>query len=144
MLCSIISLKNSSLHRIPVSLKPWNPTSRLARRYLMQHASTRQRAAAQNLASQVVPRKHGATIKNSSRVGPSKRLLLPHVLSVRLKKSCEEGKINDAVTMLKNSPLDAQNTAVWNTLIWECMKAKRFKLSYELFIDVSRHSVHRP
>jgi hypothetical protein len=39
--------------------------------------------------------------------------------------------------MLKNAPLDAQNTPVWNTLIWECMKAKRFKLAYQLFIDVS-------
>jgi hypothetical protein len=38
--------------------------------------------------------------------------------------------------MLKNAPLDAQNTPVWNTLIWECMKAKRFKLAYQLFIDV--------
>ena len=64
------------------------------------------------------------------------RLLEPHTLSARLKKLCDANKIDDAVTMLKNAPLDAQNTPVWNTLIWECMKARRFKLGYQLFIDV--------
>ena len=65
------------------------------------------------------------------------RLLEPHVLSKRLKTLCDSNKIDDAVCMLKNAPLDAQNTQVWNTLIWEALKAKRFKLSYQLFIDVS-------
>ena len=64
------------------------------------------------------------------------RLLEPHVLSRRLKNLCDSNKIDDAVSTLKNSPLDAQNTQVWNTLIWEALKAKRFKLSYQLFIDV--------
>jgi hypothetical protein len=64
------------------------------------------------------------------------RLLEPHVLSKRLKDLCDSNKIDDAVSMLKNAPLDAQNTQVWNTLIWEALKAKRFKLSYQLFIDV--------
>jgi hypothetical protein len=67
----------------------------------------------------------------------SKKLLEPYVLSERLKKLCSEGKVDGAVFMLKNAPLDAQNTPVWNTLIWECMKARRFKLSYQLFVDVS-------
>ena len=65
------------------------------------------------------------------------RLLEPHVLSGRLKKLCDSNKIDDAVYMLKNSPLDAQNTQVWNTLIWEALKVKRFQLSYQLFVDVS-------
>lgn len=64
------------------------------------------------------------------------RLLEPHVLSTRLKKLCDRGQIENAVSTLKNAPLDAQNTPVWNTLIWECMKAKRFKLAYQIFIDV--------
>jgi len=67
---------------------------------------------------------------------PEIRLLEPHVLSARLKKLCDANKIDDAVTMLKNAPLDAQNAPVWNTLIWQCMKARRFKLGYQLFIDV--------
>jgi hypothetical protein len=66
-----------------------------------------------------------------------KKLLMPHILSSRLKKLCDGGQLEKALLMLKNAPLDAQNTPVWNTLIWECMKAKRFKLGYELFIDVS-------
>ncbi len=65
------------------------------------------------------------------------KLLEPHTLSARLKKLCSKNQIDTAVSMLKNSPLDAQNTPVWNTLIWEAMKAKRFKVAYELYIDVS-------
>ena len=65
------------------------------------------------------------------------RLLEPHVLSGRLKKLCDSNKIDDAVYMLKNAPLDAQNTQVWNTLIWEALKVQRFQLSYQLFVDVS-------
>lgn len=68
-------------------------------------------------------------------------LLEPHVLSARLKKSCEAGHIEEAVSMLKRSPLDAQNPPVWNTLIWECLKAKRFQLAYQLYIDVRVDSV---
>lgn len=64
------------------------------------------------------------------------RLLEPHVLSGRLKKLCDSGKMDDAVYMLKNAPLDAQNSQVWNTLIWECLKGKRFQLAYQLFVDV--------
>lgn len=65
------------------------------------------------------------------------RMLEPHVLSTRLRKLCDNGQLDAAVTMLKNAPLDAQNTPVWNTMIWESMKAKRFKLAYQLFVDVS-------
>lgn len=68
------------------------------------------------------------------------KLLEPHVLSQRLRKLCERGKLEDAVSLLKNSPLDAQNTPVWNTLIWEAMKAKRYKLGYSLYVDVRSHS----
>lgn len=64
------------------------------------------------------------------------RLLEPHVLSGRLKKLAGQNQLDMAVAMLKNAPLAAQNTPVWNTLIWECMKAKRFKLGYDLFVDV--------
>jgi hypothetical protein len=75
--------------------------------------------------------------KTGTSESSNKRLLEPHVLSQRLKKLCDAGKLDDAVYMLKNAPLDAQNTPVWNTLIWECMKAGRFQLGYQLFTDVS-------
>ncbi|KAJ3769509.1 pentatricopeptide repeat-containing protein [Lentinula raphanica] len=72
-----------------------------------------------------------------------KVLLEPHILSARLKKLCDGGQIDTAVAMLKNSPLDAQNVPVWNTLIWECLKAERFRLAYELYTDMKRRG-HRP
>lgn len=65
------------------------------------------------------------------------RLLEPHVLSGRLKKLADAGKVDDAVVMLKNAPLDAQNTQVWNTLIWEALKVNRYQLAYQLYTDVS-------
>lgn len=65
------------------------------------------------------------------------RRLEPHALSGRLKRLCDSNNVDDAVYMLKNAPLDSQNTQVWNTLIWETLKAKRFQLSYQLFVDVS-------
>ena len=65
------------------------------------------------------------------------RLLEPHVLSGRLKRLADAGKVDDAVVMLKNAPLDAQNTQVWNTLIWEALKVNRYQLAYQLYIDVS-------
>jgi hypothetical protein len=64
------------------------------------------------------------------------RLLEPHVLSARLKKLCDSGKVDDAISVLNNAPLDAQNTQVWNTMIWETLKAKRYSLAYQLYIDV--------
>ncbi|KIL70065.1 hypothetical protein M378DRAFT_116858 [Amanita muscaria Koide BX008] len=71
------------------------------------------------------------------------KMLEPHVLSKRLKKLCDANQIDAAVSMVKNAPLDAQNAPVWNTLIWEAMKAKRFKLAYLLFTDMKRRG-HSP
>lgn len=65
-----------------------------------------------------------------------KRMLEPHVLSGRLKALCDDGKLDIAVDMLKTAPLDSQSTPVWNTLIWEALKAQRWNLSYKLFTDV--------
>lgn len=79
--------------------------------------------------------KHYDSISPSNE--PTAKILLePHILSGRLKKLCDDRRIDDAVAMLKNSPLDAQNVPVWNTLIWECLKAERFRLGYDLYIDV--------
>lgn len=82
--------------------------------------------------------------KRTSVLGPStlagerpKRLLEPHVLSQRLKALCDDGQLDAAVDMLKSSPKDAQSTPVWNTLIWEALKAQRWNLSYKLYTDVS-------
>lgn len=63
-------------------------------------------------------------------------LLDPYVLAKRLRSLCEEGKVDDAVDMLKNSPRDAMNAVVWNTIIWEALKRQRFQLAYKLYVDV--------
>ena len=56
---------------------------------------------------------------------------------MQLKRMCNEGELNGAIERLKTTPRDAQNVAVWNTMISECLSAERYQLSYELFIDVS-------
>ncbi|KAG6821282.1 hypothetical protein H0H93_002392 [Arthromyces matolae] len=68
----------------------------------------------------------------------SPELLDSFVLSNRLKKLCNVGNVDGAVELLKNSPRDAQNVVVWNTLIWESMKAERFSLAYRLYVDMKR------
>jgi len=69
--------------------------------------------------------------------GEHRRLLKPYDLSMQLKRMCNEGELNGAIERLKTTPRDAQNVAVWNTMISECLSAERYQLSYELFIDVS-------
>ncbi|KAK0468359.1 uncharacterized protein EV420DRAFT_1260159 [Desarmillaria tabescens] len=69
--------------------------------------------------------------------------LEPHELSRRLKLLCDAGQLDAAVSMLKNSPRDAQNAPVWNTVIWECLKQKHFQLSYQLYTDMKRRG-HSP
>ena len=66
-----------------------------------------------------------------------KRLLKPYDLTLRLTKLCQEGKMDEALETLKNMPLDAQNTSVWNTMISQAGRAGRFQLAYQLYIDVS-------
>ena len=108
----------------------------------IQQITSKTRAQFPSL-SPSVPPTHRSRHYDPSNEAPkaNMRLLEPHVLSKRLKTLCDSNKIDDAVSMLKNAPLDAQNTQVWNTLIWEALKAKRFKLSYQLFIDVSTLNV---
>ncbi|KAG2156057.1 hypothetical protein DEU56DRAFT_845988 [Suillus clintonianus] len=67
-----------------------------------------------------------------------KRLLQPYDLSIQLKRLCSEGDLAGAIERLKTTPRDAQNIAVWNTMISECLSAERYQLSYDLFVDMKR------
>lgn len=99
---------------------------------------TKQGSSPRNSSRESVHRSRHFNPSHAEKLRHEIHLLEPHVLSTRLKKLCDAGQIDSAVSMLKNAPLDAQNTPVWNTLIWECMKAKRFKLGYQLFTDMKR------
>lgn len=67
-----------------------------------------------------------------------KHLLKPYDLSIQLKRLCSEGDLDGAIERLKSTPRDAQSTAVWNTMMSECLSAGRYQLSYDLFIDMKR------
>lgn len=84
-----------------------------------------------------LPRKYQVKAAPSDRdpEGP-KRPLEPYVLSKRLTKLASQGKLDEAVDMLQNLPLDASNVATWNTVLLHCMTREQFKLGYKLFTDV--------
>lgn len=63
-------------------------------------------------------------------------LLQPYELSGRLIALCKRGDVDLAFTMLQSAPRNAQNIKVWNTLILQCMEAKKYKLAYRVFTDV--------
>ena len=65
-----------------------------------------------------------------------KKMLDPYVLSKRLQKMCSEGKLEEAIETLQTMPRDASSTPVWNMIIWECMKAKKYKTAYQLYVEV--------
>jgi hypothetical protein len=68
---------------------------------------------------------------------PGKRpLLQPYELSRRLIALCEQGDVDLAVGALQRAPRNAQNIKVWNTIIHQCMSAKKYKLAHSVFTDV--------
>ncbi|KAF9221962.1 hypothetical protein BS17DRAFT_736435 [Gyrodon lividus] len=80
------------------------------------------------------PEKRSAKSEN----GQSPKLLRPYDLALQLKQLCSEGNLNGAIERLQSVPRDAQNTAVWNTMLSLCMSRKRFQLAYTLFTDMKR------
>ena len=66
----------------------------------------------------------------------AKNSLLPYTLSQRLKEQCEAGNYGVAIDMLKTSPADAQNVIVWNGLIHRLMHARKYKASYQMYVQV--------
>ncbi|KAJ8453558.1 hypothetical protein ONZ45_g19669 [Pleurotus djamor] len=112
-------------------------------RYIRRQALAEQYAARVSLDKKKGAEKDATETTTTGAASRPTKLLEPHVLSGRLKKLCDAGKIDDAITALKNAPLDAQNVPVWNTLIWECMKAQKYASAYKLFTDMKRRG-HSP
>ena len=76
------------------------------------------------------------TSPSSSSSREKRPLLQPYELSRRLIALCERGDVDLAVTALQRAPRNAQNIKVWNTIIQQCMSAKKYKLAYSVFTDV--------
>lgn len=72
----------------------------------------------------------------SSSRGKKRPLLQPYELSRRIIELCKRGDVDLAVTALQEAPQNAQNIKVWNTIIQQCMDAKKYKLAYTVFTDV--------
>lgn len=71
------------------------------------------------------------------RHGQRIKLLTPVVLSARVTHICKQGKLQDAIELVKSSPKGAQNAVVWANLIGFVIGSKKYKESYRLFTEVS-------
>ncbi|KAL4075866.1 hypothetical protein J3A83DRAFT_4157211 [Scleroderma citrinum] len=69
---------------------------------------------------------------------PSAKLLKPYDLAQEVQEMCSRGDIDGAIRRLKSTPRDAQNTAVWNTMISHCEQAGKHNCSYDVFNEMKR------
>lgn len=76
------------------------------------------------------PRTNGTTHTGN------KKILVPYDLSQRVDALCQKGHLPAAISLVKSSPLDAQNAVVWATLIRSVLAAEKYQEAYRLFIDV--------
>jgi hypothetical protein len=60
----------------------------------------------------------------------------PYHLALTAKSVADKSGLEKAIQMVKDARLDSQSTIVWNTLMKCAIIARRFTLSFELFIDV--------
>ncbi|KIM29425.1 hypothetical protein M408DRAFT_328697 [Serendipita vermifera MAFF 305830] len=67
--------------------------------------------------------------------------LKPYEVAARADVLVQENKLDHAITMVENLPLDAVNVVVWNTLISAAIKEERYKLAFELYYDMKRRHV---
>ena len=136
----LLSARTSIRHaHLPVELLAVTCTKPPIHRYLSNDASRRSRGHSRGKVNGNAKVPLASTVKTPEvAAGKTKRLLEPHMLSQRIKKLCDELQLDAAVEMLKNAPKDAQSTPVWNTLIWEALKAERWNLAYKLYTDVGQ------
>ena len=80
--------------------------------------------------------------KNVQPLSEQRHLLQPYDLSQQLIALCKQGDVDVAVNWLQRSPKNAQNVKVWNTLIQQCLVAKKYKLAFCVFIDVRLPTYH--
>ncbi|KAH7887745.1 hypothetical protein F5I97DRAFT_1862492 [Phlebopus sp. FC_14] len=103
----------------------------------------RSRPSRQPVAHDVPPKPHRrpASISNETTNKlhvEGRKLLRPYNLALQLKRLAAEENLDGAIERLQSTPRDAQNTAVWNTMLSLCIQAQRYQLAYQLFIDMKR------
>ncbi|KAI0747429.1 hypothetical protein BC629DRAFT_1599349 [Irpex lacteus] len=112
-------------------------------RVTREHSNPTARDNHQQNKPRTVTRHTGGRPPSGYGAGRAKPLLRPYVLLQRLQLLCKEGKYDEAVSALQKAPLDAQNVVVWNGLIAEVTRARKYQLGYRLYIDMKRRG-HKP
>ena len=62
-------------------------------------------------------------------------------MAEKLEELCKEGKLDEAVHLLRDSRSQAVNTAVYATVFKKALKDKKNKLAWTLWMDVSQDYV---
>jgi len=118
----------------PLQLKGFKPSQRSKDKERESSHSPSQRGRAPKHYS--VSEEAKFRTKVIERDGKRIKLLTPNILSSRITRLCHDDKLSEAIEMVKNSPKDAQNSAVWAVLIGFTMEKKKYKEAFRLFTDV--------
>ncbi|KAF9585945.1 hypothetical protein BGW38_010851 [Lunasporangiospora selenospora] len=62
----------------------------------------------------------------------------PYLLSEKVVKFCKNGKLDDAITLVLETPASRQSEVVWNHLIQESSKTGKPQLSWKLLADMKK------
>ncbi|KAI5120674.1 hypothetical protein M0805_006963 [Coniferiporia weirii] len=62
----------------------------------------------------------------------------PAVLSMRVKELADQGKIEDAITLVEEAPKSKMSAIVWNTLLHALMMMGKRKRAYSVYIEMKR------
>lgn len=67
---------------------------------------------------------------------PSEGILRPAAISQRIHSLSSNGKLQEAIDLVKSSPIYSQNTVVWNTLLAKVLEKEKYGVAYQLYTDV--------
>lgn len=68
--------------------------------------------------------------------------LKPYDVARRVTQLIKEDRLEHAIEMVNNLPMQAQDVVVWNLLIAEAMTKQRYTRGFEIYYDVSRPPLH--
>ncbi|RIB09407.1 hypothetical protein C2G38_2044346 [Gigaspora rosea] len=63
----------------------------------------------------------------------------PYILAEWVRKFGEANQLDDAISVVWNAKKNAQSEVVWNHLIIECVKNRKFQMAFRMFNEMKKH-----
>ncbi|CAG8569413.1 6014_t:CDS:2 [Racocetra fulgida] len=63
----------------------------------------------------------------------------PYILAEWVRKFGEANRLDDAISVVWNAKKSAQSEVVWNHLIVECVKNRKFQMAFRMFNEMKKH-----